>query len=42
MKKLNRNTISFDEIERSKFTMRIYISHSYSGLEENKRDIEEI
>lgn len=33
--------ISFDEIERSKFTKKIYISHSYSGLEENKRDIEE-
>ena len=35
------NIISFDEIERSKFKKKIYISHSYSGLEENKRDIEE-
>lgn len=35
------NTISFDEIERSKFTKKIYISHGYGGLEENKRDIEE-
>lgn len=33
--------ISFDEIERSKFTKKIYISHSYSGLERNKRDIED-
>lgn len=32
--------ISFDEVERSKFTKKIYISHSYSGLERNKRDIE--
>lgn len=33
--------ISFDEIERTEFKKKIYISHSYSGLEENKRDIEE-
>ena len=35
------NIISFDEIERSKFKKKIYISHSYSGLERNKRDIED-
>jgi hypothetical protein len=35
------NIISFDEIERTEFKKKIYISHSYSGLEENKRDIEE-
>lgn len=34
------NIISFDEIERTEFTKKIYISHSYSGLKENKRDIE--
>lgn len=34
------NIISFNEIERTKFTKKIYISHSYSGLKENKRDIE--
>lgn len=34
------NIISFDEIERTKFKKKIYISHSYSGLKENKRDIE--
>ena len=33
--------ISFDEIERTEFKKKIYISHSYSGLKENKRDIEE-
>lgn len=40
---LNEETsiISFDEIERTEFIKKIYISHSYSGLEENKRDIEE-
>ena len=40
---LNEETsiISFDEIERTEFKKKIYISHSYSGLEENKRDIEE-
>ena len=40
---LNEETsmISFDEVERSKFTKKIYISHSYSGLERNKRDIED-
>ena len=32
--------ISFDEIERTEFKKKIYISHSYSGLKENKRDIE--
>ena len=34
------NIISFDEIERTEFKKKIYISHSYSGLKENKRDIE--
>lgn len=34
------NIISFDEIERTEFIKKIYISHSYSGLKENKRDIE--
>lgn len=39
---LNEETsiISFDEIERTEFKKKIYISHSYSGLKENKRDIE--
>lgn len=40
---LNEETsiISFDEIERTEFKKKIYISHSYSGLERNKRDIED-
>ena len=35
------SVISFERIERTEFTKKIYISHPYSGLEENKRDVEE-